>query len=482
MVSDITPSHLIGNLYFVGTYAASSHLLVSDEGLMLIDTGYAENAETIVDSIQKLGFNIKDLKYILHSHGHGDHTDATAELVKLTGAKTFLGREDVRYIKGFTPDYFYEDGMTVRLGNTAVRCVFTPGHTEGAYSFFFDVKEGEKTYRCGMFGGAGPNQLKKDYMHRRGVSYLMRGAFFRSIERMKQEHVDVFIGNHCWHNATKEKLACMATADENPFINPDEWMRFLEKSKKKLYTIIAQESRTHFINYAHRGASEYAPENTMMAFYLGLYMGANGIETDVRRTKDGVLVLHHDKTPLRLTGNETPICDLTLAELKALHFEKNGHTDTVVTLEDFLRLLGGLDIRFAIELKAADIEEDVARMIERYGLREKVFVTSFHLEYLCRLKEIAPALRVGWLISDLNEQTVPALLQLGGEEICPRADTVTPELVAAWHALGLNVRAWGVSNEALMRHVYDCGADGMTVNFPDKLTAYIKEQQNEPTP
>ena len=50
------------------------------------------------------------------------------------------------------------------------------------------------------------------------------------------------------------------------------------------------------INYAHRGASEYAPENTLSSFYLGLLQGANGIETDIQRTKDGVLVLFHDDT------------------------------------------------------------------------------------------------------------------------------------------------------------------------------------------
>ena len=472
MISDITPFRMIGNLYFVGTYAASSHLLVTSEGLMLIDTGYDYNAETIVDSVTKLGFDIKDLKYILHSHGHGDHTDATAALVALTGAKTFLGREDLRYIKGFTPDVFYEDNMTVRLGDTQIRCVFTPGHTEGAYSFFFDVTEGENRYRCGMFGGAGPNQLKKDYMHKRGVSYLMRGEFFKSIERMKQEHVDVFVGNHAWHNHTKEKAARLLTAAENPFIDPTEWVPFLEKSAEKLHEIILDESRTHFVNYAHRGASEYTPENTEIAFETGLKMGANGIETDVRRTKDGVLVLHHDETTARLAGVDRAVRDLTLDELCALPFEKNGVTDHAMTLEDFLRKFGEYPITFAIELK-----DDVADLLVRYGVAGKCIVTSFHFDYIKNIKALAPALRVGWLVKDVDEEKVAALMAIGGEEICPRATEITPERVENWHRLGLNVRAWGVADEALMRAVYDSGADGMTVNFPDKLSTYIIAQQ-----
>ena len=70
-----------------------------------------------------------------------------------------------------------------------------------------------------------------------------------------------------------------------------------------------------FVVYAHRGASEYAPENTMSSFYLGLHMGANGIETDVRRTKDGTLVLFHDATLDRVCGVSGELTDYTYEEL-----------------------------------------------------------------------------------------------------------------------------------------------------------------------
>lgn len=235
--------------------------------------------------------------------------------------------------------------------------------------------------------------------------------------------------------------------------------------------------RTHFVNYAHRGASEYAPENTMLAFYIGLFMGANGIETDVRRTKDGALVLHHDKTLQRLTGDTRPICSLTLAELQALDFSKNGLRDKIVTLESFLCLLKGQDIRFSIELKDEGIEQDVADLIYCYGVQNKCIITSFEFAYIQNMKAVAPALPVGWLVKEITDKTVPALLSIDAQELCPRATDVTPERVREWHNLGLNVRAWGVTDEVLMRQVFDSGADGMTVNFPDKLTAYIKEKQ-----
>ena len=70
-----------------------------------------------------------------------------------------------------------------------------------------------------------------------------------------------------------------------------------------------------FINYAHRGASAYAPENTLAAFYMGWQMGANGIETDVQRTKDGVLVLFPDNELMRIAGRPEAIHDLIYVEL-----------------------------------------------------------------------------------------------------------------------------------------------------------------------
>jgi glycerophosphoryl diester phosphodiesterase len=74
------------------------------------------------------------------------------------------------------------------------------------------------------------------------------------------------------------------------------------------------------INYAHRGASTYAPENTLAAFYLGLEMGADGIETDIQRTSDGILVLFHDDNMMRICGLPKSISDYTYQELIRIDF------------------------------------------------------------------------------------------------------------------------------------------------------------------
>ncbi len=478
-LTTVKPFRMIENLYFVGTVEASSHLIATREGLILIDTGYVECADIVMNSIRELGFNVEEIKYIIHSHGHADHTEATAEILKhCKGAKTLLSFRDLRYIKGFgfTPDIDITDGYKVKLGETEILCLFTPGHTEGSCSFFFNVTENGVTHRAGCFGGAGTNQLKKDYMNRRCVPYLMRGEFFRSVDRLLTEQVDVMIGNHAWQNKTFEKRDLIGKTEINPYVDKGEWQKFLKNLKSTLTGIILEESRTKFITYAHRGASEYCPENTMMSFYVGAYMGANGIETDVQITRDGVLVLFHDETLMRVTGEEGSVADYTYDELCRFAVKKAILTDRIPTFRDFLEHFGHRDLMFAIELKVGGIEKAVAELIYEYGVEKKVVITSFNFDYIKNMKECAPELRIGYLTVDIGDNTVKALMDIGGDEICPKGCDVTRERVDYWHSLGLNVRAWGIFDEQIMRSVYDAGADGMTVNFPDLLLKYIDEK------
>jgi len=243
-------------------------------------------------------------------------------------------------------------------------------------------------------------------------------------------------------------------------------------------TILPSAQQPHFprfINYAHRGASEYAPENTLLAFYIGLSMGANGIETDVQMTKDGVLVLFHDDAILRLTGEEGSIQDYTLAELQAFTFENNGLQDKIVVFEDFLRLFGWRELTFAIEIKQRGIEKEIADLLRQYRMEQKCVVTSFKFDCLERFRAYAPEMQIGYLKKAISPQDEQALSAIGGEEICPFAPTITREMVERWQGMGFRVRAWGVRDEEIMRHACACGVSGMTVNFPDKLTAYLQQ-------
>lgn len=91
------------------------------------------------------------------------------------------------------------------------------------------------------------------------------------------------------------------------------------------------------------------------------------------------------------------------------------------------------------------------------------------------MKKVAPGLRIGYLTSKTDKETTDSLLALGAYEICPKAETLTRELVENWHSLGLGVRAWGVFNTDIMKMAHDFGVDGMTVNFPDKLVELMNK-------
>ena len=234
----------------------------------------------------------------------------------------------------------------------------------------------------------------------------------------------------------------------------------------------------NFINYAHRGASEYCPENTLLSFYVGLYMGANGIETDVQLTKDGVLVLFHDETLERVTGEKGRICDYAFRELQNFNVKNKGLTDKILAFEDFLCRFSHRDLTFAIELKGDGTAKPTADLLRKYDMQCKTIVTSFKFNELENLKSYAPEFKAGYLaIEVIDQKLLVKLKNTGIEELCPRATVITKEKVDEWKKLGFEVRAWGVSNENIMKEVFHTGVNGMTVNFPDKLTEYYLSEK-----
>lgn len=233
------------------------------------------------------------------------------------------------------------------------------------------------------------------------------------------------------------------------------------------------------INYAHRGASEYAPENTLSSFYLGLLQGANGIETDVQRTKDGELVLFHDDTVDRVSDGCGKVSDQTLKELRNLKIFGNatrGYYDRIVTLRELLEKFSEYDIRFAIELKCEGVEEDTLSMINEFGVLSKTTFTSFQFDYIKRIKELNDKARVGWLVFEVTDKNIKQLLDIGGEEMAPRAGCITDAIMKKLRSINLGVRAWDVSNVNVMKKMCDLQVDGMTVNFPDRLFEYLAER------
>jgi glycerophosphoryl diester phosphodiesterase len=233
-----------------------------------------------------------------------------------------------------------------------------------------------------------------------------------------------------------------------------------------------------FMVIAHRGASSYAPENTFAAFDLAIQMGASHLELDVHFTRDSHIVVIHDETVDRTTDGTGPVTSHTLAALKALDagswFEGKFSGERIPTFGEVLqRYKGRVHIHTEIKGHSAGLSQQTVDLVRRHGMEERVTITSFQKARLEETRAHAPELPIGWLVAEVTDAVIAQARVMRLTQICPRANTVTPELVHRLHAEGFVVRAWGVATEDLMRQVVKAGADGMTVNFPDKLVAHL---------
>jgi glycerophosphoryl diester phosphodiesterase len=234
-----------------------------------------------------------------------------------------------------------------------------------------------------------------------------------------------------------------------------------------------------FLVIAHRGASTYAPENTFAAFDLALRMGARHLELDVQATRDGHVVVIHDETVDRTTDGTGPVAGQPLAALETLDagswFAPRFAGERIPTFAEVLRRYRGrAHLHTEIKGRSPGLTRHTADLVRKHGMLGQVTLTSFQAARLEEARACAPELPRGWLVAEVDDAVLSRARALGLAQLCPRATTLTPELTRRLHAEGFLVRAWGVATEDLMRRVLDAGADGMTVDFPDRLLAYLR--------
>jgi glycerophosphoryl diester phosphodiesterase len=212
---------------------------------------------------------------------------------------------------------------------------------------------------------------------------------------------------------------------------------------------------------AHRGASAAFPENTVEAFHGAREAGADWVELDARRTADGALVVHHDAV---LADGRT-IVDLARDELPP----------AVPTLAEALDACAGMGVNIEIKNNPPDpdldptelVAEGVVALLAERGGRDEVLISSFNPATLRRVRSLAPELATALLVVEPPADVVDLLLADGHRALHPYDWWVTPELVAACHAEGLQVNVWTVDDPARMRELLDAGVDGLCTNVPD---------------
>jgi len=220
---------------------------------------------------------------------------------------------------------------------------------------------------------------------------------------------------------------------------------------------------------AHRGASHVAHENTVAAFRRAVEMGAQGIELDVRRTADDVLVVHHDSSCVDDRG-KIHLIRASMASSLPAH---------IPSLSEALTACAGAYVNIEIKNSASDQDFDPERGIsyllaaaltagEQAGRNQVGWViSSFDRESIDRVHVAAPDLVTAWLALKLEFQDLEELVAAGHRGVHPWEVALTGAQVQQAHGFGLFVNAWTCNDPVRMRELAAWGVDGIVTDMPD---------------
>lgn len=237
--------------------------------------------------------------------------------------------------------------------------------------------------------------------------------------------------------------------------------------------------------WAHRGASAYAPENTLPAFEKAAEMQADGVELDVQLTSDGELVVTHDESIERVSDGTGYVKDHTFAELRKMNFNRVHPEYTKVqipTLEEVYELLKPTGLTINVEFKTgvfrySGIEEKVLDLTARMGMEEKVMYSSFNHETLVHLRNLKPDVNTGLLYSDGWLDVAPYAKEKAKVNALHPAlyFLQDPEYVKTAHEYGLETHVWTVNDEVYMKLCRDMGVEAIITNKPDVCRKIVME-------
>jgi len=222
---------------------------------------------------------------------------------------------------------------------------------------------------------------------------------------------------------------------------------------------------------AHRGDCAHAPENTLSAFRLALQKGADGIELDVSLSADGELIVCHDSTVDRTTDGTGKIADLSLAQIKALDagswFGEAFKGERLPTLSEVFEAVpqGLIDIELKPGAVNSPLPERVAELIRRFGIEQRVLITSFQPLYLRRLPHLTTGLlELPRLIGRMSHAIFTTFLH--PQYIVPHHSTVTSAFMAAQRRKNRGVISWTVNEPLIIRAHRSLGVEAIITDDP----------------
>ena len=213
--------------------------------------------------------------------------------------------------------------------------------------------------------------------------------------------------------------------------------------------------------YSHRGESKFAPENTMSAFYLAYLLNSDGIECDIRKTKDNKIVIIHDKTIDRTSNAKGRVSDYTLYELQEFNFgNKNYKDERIVTLDEFLKVFANKNIKIFIEVKENGYEEEIWKVLSKYNLNN-ITVISFKYEILNKFRNISKIVKLGWLVYNINSKIIQDSLKINIDILICNSSALDKKDINDIKENNLKICAWGVKNKAELKRLNKLHLDSL---------------------
>lgn len=236
---------------------------------------------------------------------------------------------------------------------------------------------------------------------------------------------------------------------------------------------------------AHRGASGYAPENTIASFRKALEMKADGIELDVHLNREGHLIVCHDEAVNRTTNGTGLIKDLSLREIQEMDagswFHKAYAREGIPTLDEVLELIKNKNILINIELKSGPIlyegiEKQVIQLLKKYNLQNQAILSSFNHYSLLECKKADNGIKTAILYMAGLVDPWEYAKYIKADGIHPYFYTVTPTVIEGCEQNNMFIYPFTVNDDQYMKQLFHYGISGIITNYPDRAKKILKEQ------
>ena len=215
-----------------------------------------------------------------------------------------------------------------------------------------------------------------------------------------------------------------------------------------------------FLKVGHRGARAYETENTLESFKKAIELGANAIELDVRKTKDGKLVISHDDNLKKVYGKDVRINEASLKELKQLTENK------IATLQEALEFIDNKVDKIFVELKEVGYEKKVLDVVKKEKLQDMVIVVSFHEQALLNVRKLDKTIESG-LIYAKHKNPIDAALKVNAQYLVPLYRFTHTKNIEDAHKNILKVIVWTINTKQEVKEYIAKGVNGIASDKPD---------------